>query len=166
MNDEAYKAIAFLLGALKDDQQQRAWIQQRATDDKVDAVRRSEAYVVLASKDWDCSFKITELPTNKITTVRNNKPTVSYKKPGNPSDFEAAMRCTLSGLEEAEYAIKLDPNSESAWSYKTNLLIEASKLAEMDGKMDQKAELDKQAAAAQARTNQLSEQNRARPNDE
>ena len=33
---------------------------------------------------------------------------------------------------------KFDPNSEAAWSYKTNLLLEAAKLAEMDGKMDQK----------------------------
>ena len=35
-------------------------------------------------------------------------------------------------LVEAENAIKFDPNNESAWSYKTNLLLEASKLAEMD----------------------------------
>ena len=39
-----------------------------------------------------------------------------------------------------ENAIKYDPNNESAWSYKTNLLLEASKLAEMDGKTDQKAQ--------------------------
>ena len=44
--------------------------------------------------------------------------------------------------EEIENAVKLDPTSEPAWSYKTNLLLEASKLAEMEGKMDQKALLD------------------------
>ena len=36
-------------------------------------------------------------------------------------------------LEAAKYlrkAIKLDPNNESAWSYKTNLLLEAAKLAD------------------------------------
>jgi len=53
----------------------------------------------------------------------------------------------------------LDPASESGWSYKTNLLLEASKLAEMEGKTDQKAELDKQRDIAQKRTNALSEAN-------
>ena len=44
--------------------------------------KRAEAYVVLASKDWDCSFKITELPSNKTTTVEaGNRAKVSYKKP-------------------------------------------------------------------------------------
>ena len=52
------------------------------------------------------------------------------------------------GLEEAETAIKFDPNNESAWSYKTNLLLEAAKLAEMDGKADQKAQYEKQAEVA------------------
>jgi hypothetical protein len=45
-------------------------------------------------------------------------------------------------------------------------LIEASKLAEMDGKTDQKAELDKQREAAQKRTDQLSEANRKKQAEE
>ena len=39
----------------------------------------------------------------------------------------------------AEMAIAFDPDSESAWSYKTNLLIESAKLAEMEGRADEKA---------------------------
>ena len=70
------------------------------------------------------------------------------------------------GLEEIESAVKLDPTSEPAWSYKTNLLLEASKLAEMEGKMDQKALLDKQEAEAQKRTNELSEANQKRKKEE
>src|SRR2546427_8688565 len=31
-------------------------------------------------------------------------------------------------LQEAETAIKFDPNNESAWSYKTNLLLESAKI--------------------------------------
>ena len=42
------------------------------------------------------------------------------------------------GIGEAENAIKFDPNNESAWSYKTNLLLEASKLAEMDGRRNRR----------------------------
>ena len=128
--------------------------------------KRAEAYIVLASKDWNCSFQITDLPTNKITTVSEGKATVSYKKPKEQKDFDSAQMCVKRGLEEVENAIKFDPNSEPAWSYKTNLLIEASKLAEMDGKTDQKAELDKQREAAQKRTDQLSEANRKKQAEE
>jgi len=91
---------------------------------------------------------------------------VSYKKPKEQKDFDSAQMCVKRGLEEVENAIKFDPNSEPAWSYKTNLLIEASKLAEMDGKTDQKAELDKQREAAQKRTDQLSEANRKKQAEE
>jgi hypothetical protein len=155
-NDEAYKAIAYLLGAIKEEDKLKEWISARANDSNLEDPKRSEAYVVLASKNWDCSFKITELPGNKLTTVATgNRATVSYKKPANQKDFETAQMCVKRGLEEIENAIKLDPNSEAAWSYKTNLLLEASKLAEMDGKTDQKAELDKQREAAQKRTNEL-----------
>jgi RecB family exonuclease len=114
--------------------------------------------VVLASKDWECSFQITELPGHKVTTVdpANNKATVSYRKPKEQKDFDQAQRCVKQGLAEAENAIKFDPNNESAWSYKTNLLLEASKLAEMEGQTEQKAQFQKDYEAALKRTTELS----------
>jgi len=157
-DEEAYKAIAYLYGAIKDENKLRQWIAARAANESTEPEKRAEAYIVLASKDWDCSFKITELPTNKVTTVdpASNKATVSYKKPTDQKDFNSAQMCVKQGLAEAENAIKFDPNNESAWSYKTNLLLEASKLAEMDGKTDQKADLQKQYEVALKRTTELS----------
>ncbi len=165
-DEEAYKAIAFLYEKLKEDEKLRQWIMSRATDERMEPEKRSEAYVVLASKDWSCSFQITDLPTNKLTTVENSKAAVSYKKPKDQKDFDKAQMCVKKGLEEIENAIKFDPNSESAWSYKTNLLLEASHLAEMDGKMDEKAEWDKQREVAQKRTNALSEVNQKKKAEE
>ena len=74
--------------------------------------------------------------------------------------------CVKQGLAEAESAIKFDPNNESAWSYKTNLLLEASKLAEMDGKADLKADYQKQYEAALKRTTELSAANQKRKEEE
>lgn len=166
-SEEAYKAIAYLYGAIKYEDKLRAWLSSRANDSSAESEKRAEAYTILASKDWDCSFKITELPTNKTTTIAvGNRATVSYKKPQQQKDFDSAQACVKRGLEEIENAIKLDPNSESAWSYKTNLLIETSKLAEMDGKMDQKAQLDKQREEAQKRTTTLSEANQKKKLEE
>jgi tetratricopeptide (TPR) repeat protein len=157
-NDEAYKAIAYLYGAIKDNDKLKQWITARATSDSTDPTKRAEAYVVLASKDWECSFQITELPCNKLTTVdtSNNKATISYRKPKDQKDFDRAQMCVKQGLGEAENAIKFDPNNESAWSYKTNLLLEASKLAEMEGQTEQKAQYQKDYEAALKRTTELS----------
>src|SRR5687768_12124563 len=106
-NDEAYKAIAYLYGALKEDDKLKAWISARALDTSVPEEKRAESYIVLASKDWDCSFKITELPTNKSTTLQEgNRAVVTYKKPADPKDFETAQQCVKRGLEEIENAIK------------------------------------------------------------
>ena len=167
-DDEAYKAIAYLYESIKEYDKLKQWISARATNESVEPEKRSEAYVVLASKDWDCSFKITELPTNKTTTIdpSNNKATVSYKKPKEQKDFDQAQMCVKQGLTEAENAIKFDSNNESAWSYKTNLLLEASKLAEMDGKADQKAQYQKDYEAALKRTTELSEANQKRKQEE
>lgn len=157
-DDEAYKAIAYLYESIKEYDKLRQWISARATSESTEPEKRSEAYVVLASKDWDCSFKITELPTNKTTTIdpTNNKATTSYKKPKDQKDFDQAQMCVKQGLTEAENAIRFDPNNESAWSYKTNLLLEASKLAEMDGQTEQKAQYQKDYEVALKRTTELS----------
>jgi hypothetical protein len=157
-DEEAYKAIAYLYGSIKEEQKLRDWITSRATNDSIEPAKRAEAYIVLASKDWQCSFNITEAPNVKVTTVdtATNKATVSYRKPQDAKEFNQAQMCVKQGLTEAESAIRFDPNNESAWSYKTNLLLEASKLAEMDGKPDQKAQFTKEYEAALRRTTELS----------
>jgi hypothetical protein len=157
-NEKAYEAIAYLYGAIKDEQKLRDWITSRAANESIDPQKRAEAYIVLASKDWQCSFNITEAQNVKITTVdpTNSKATVSYKKPQDPKEFNQAQMCVKQGLAEAENAIRFAPNNESAWSYKTNLLLEAAKLAEMDGKPDQKAQYTKESEAALKRTTELS----------
>src|SRR5688572_2584788 len=157
-DEEAYKAIAYLYGALRQEDKLRDWISKRAASDTTEPAKRAEAYIVLASKDWQCSFNITESPATKITTVdpTNNKATVSYKKPADAKEFNQAQMCVKQGLSEAENAIKFDPNNESAWSYKTNLLLEAAKLAEMDGKADQKAQYTKESEVALKKTTELS----------
>ena len=167
-DEEAYKAIAYLLGETKEEAKLRQWISNRAANDTVEPEKRAEAYIVLASKDWDCSFKMTELPANKTTTIdpSNNKATVSYKKPSDQKEFDTAQQCVKQGLSEAESAIKFDPNNESAWSYKTNLLLEAAKLAEMDGKSDTKADYQKQYEAALKRTTELNVANQKRKEEQ
>jgi hypothetical protein len=158
-DDEAYKAVAYLYAVLKEDELLREWVFQRAVDPTVSTEKRAEAFVVLASKDWDCSFKITELPANKARILEDHGLKTTFTKPKDSAEFERARQCAVSGLQMVETAISLSPENESAWSYKTNLFLEMSKLAEMENQLDQKYEYQKQYEAAQQRTIELSKKN-------
>lgn len=162
-DDEAYKAIAYLYAALKEDGLLREWILQRAGNVSLATDKRSEAFVVLASKDWDCSFKITELPSNKVTTVNENKAYVSYLMPKERVEFERARECANRGLEMANMAITLTPENESAWAYKTNILLELAKLAEMLGEVQQKSELHRQYEKALRQMTKISQRSQSKP---
>jgi len=159
-NEEAYKAISVLLAAIKDDTKLREWISARANDSNLPSEKRSEAYAILAGKDWDCSFRVTEQPDIKITSTEGGNAKVTYKKPKEQKDFDNIQRCVARGLEEAETAIKYDPNNESAWSYKTNLLLEAAKFADMNGDAAHKTELERQADVAGKRATALADERR------
>lgn len=160
-DDEAYKAGAYLYDAIKEDQLFREWVLQRAGNASVAEPKRAEAYVVLASRDWDCSFKITE--ANKVTTVRGNKQQVNYRMPNAREKFERAKECANRGLEMITLSITLAPESEAAWSYKTNIILELAKLAEMSGEVQQKTELHRQYEEALKETTRLSNRPKSNP---
>jgi len=159
-NEEAYKAISVLYAAIKDETKLREWIMARANDSSRTSEQRAEAYAILAGKDWDCSYKITELPEVKVTSSESGSPKVTYQKPKKPEDLEMIQRCVVRGLEEAETAIKYDPNNESAWSYKTNLLIENAKIAKMNGDEEKATQYTRQAEVAQKRATALADERR------
>jgi len=164
-NDEAYNAVIYLFGQLKDEQQSRQWLMTRAESGAIPEVKRSQAYTLMASKEWNCSYTITEQKDNKQTVMKDGKAIIQYKKPKEQADFDKAMKCVNDGMALAERAVSLDSGSEQGWSYKTNLLLEHVKLAEMEGNNDKKAEYQKQAAAAQQRTSQLSEENQRKKDE-
>jgi len=154
-NEEAFNAIGFLYGAINQDEKQRTWIEARAKNDQVKPEKRSEAYTFLASKDWDCSFRITENNENKQTATKDGKTVIQFKKPKDPAVYAQAQECLARGMANASKAIELNPDNEKAWGYKTNLLLEAKKLAEMDGKAEDATKFGKEADEAQKRTTEL-----------
>jgi hypothetical protein len=161
-NDEAYKAVSVLYAAIKDDQKLRDWISARATNSEMPSEKRAEAYGILAGKDWDCSFKITEASDAKVITNVDGKPNVKYQQPKDHKDYDTASKCVVRGLEEANSALKYDPNNESAWRYNASLYVEQAKLAEMDGKPDQKTVAQKKADEANKKASALEEERRKR----
>lgn len=154
-NEDAFKAVLLLYGQMRNDQKVQEMLLWRANDFSAPNDRRAEAFVTLATRHWKCSHDVTEQQGNKTTEQQPDKPAVvKYKMPADQSDFLKARQCVTDGLRLAEQAISLDPNSRSGWSFKSNLLQEAAKLAEMEGDAAQKAEFERlhaEAAEAQKR---------------
>jgi hypothetical protein len=146
-NQDAYKAIVFLYGQMKNEEKVNQLLTERAKSGP-SGPAKSEALTILASKQWNCSYEITEQKENKTTENKPDKILIHYKKPANQADFDRAQQCTTEGLRLAEEATSLDPSNPNAWSYKANLLREKSKMAEMTGDAKAKEEFDKQYADA------------------
>jgi TonB family protein len=149
-NEDAYKAVVFLYGQLKQEDRVRELLLARANDFNAPGARRAEAFALLAGKSWSCSGEVTEQKENKTTAETPQGPVVTYKMPADPGEHIRARQCVNEGLQLVEQAVALDPNSENAWSVKANLLREASKLAEMEGDAAQKAEYFRQHEEALA----------------
>ncbi|MFN2596024.1 MAG: tetratricopeptide repeat protein [Pyrinomonadaceae bacterium] len=165
-NDDAYNAVVYLYRMIKDEKSEHDWLMRRATADSSPPEKRSQAYTVLASKDWQCSYNVTEQAENKQTVMKNDKAVIQYKKPKEQKDYDDALKCVTDGLQLANQAVSLDPNSEQAWSFKTNLLLERVKLAKMDGKDSDAEDYQKQAGAAQQRTTQLNQENKRKKEEQ
>lgn len=155
-NDDAFNAVAYLYRQIKRDDEEQAWLMRRASLDTAPPDKRSDAYTVLASKQWNCSFDITEQSSNKKTVQKDGKTIIQFLKPKEQTEFDKARDCSMKGLELVEKAISLNANNPSAWSYKTNLLREMAKLAEMDNNAEQKADFQKKADEALAIHTKLS----------
>lgn len=157
-NEDAYNAVAYLYRQMREEDKEGAWLMQRATLESTPKEKRSDAYTVLGSKQWNCAYEITEQKENKETIQKPDAVIIQYKKPKEQSDFDKARNCALKGLELVEQAISLNPNNPNAWSYKTNLLREMAKLAQMDGKPDERTKFDQQADEAEQTQKRLNEE--------
>jgi TonB family protein len=143
-NDDAYKVILFIYGQLKRDEKVNEMLNERANNFSLPDGKRAEAFVLLASKRWQCANDITERKENLAKEEKPGGAIVHYRMPADSADFYKARQCVDEGLQLAEQAVTLDPKSASAWAYKVNLLREASKLAEMEGDAAHKADFDRQ----------------------
>ena len=126
-NDIAFGSVAALYGFIGENELQRLWLLERAGRESVPKDQRAACYIVLASKQWFCSFKETAKTTG-------------------------ARKCVSDGLELIEKAIALDPTSDLAWFYKAELLRQMGEKEEAAGS---DARYERLAADAQRHSREL-----------
>ena len=174
----SFKAVANLLETMgrKDDAQK--WLLDRTTQAGVPDDQRAEAYTSLASKDNTCANEISDIEPVKKTVEKAGKAEFVFSKPANPADYDKMKQCIAEGMGYIDKALAIEPQAskdaknvnikplndkdlstlnelvkkfESAWSYRTSLLVQSSRLAEMDGRAADKDSFKKDSDVARVR---------------
>lgn len=167
INDQSsFKAVANLLQNLNRDDEWLKWVTDRTTDEKVSPENRSEAITSLAAKQYSCANDITDVEPVKKTVTKAGKPEFQFTKPTDPNTYAELQKCVAAGTELTDKAVKLDPNSDSAWSYKANMLVQQGRVAEMEGNTAQRDAFKAQADEAKAKFTALAEIKRKEKEEE
>lgn len=184
INDQSsYRAIANLYENLERPDDYLKWVTDRANNEKVKPEFRAEANVSLASKQNTCANEITDTDKTKKTITKDGKPEYQFVKPESADDFAKLKSCVQTGTDLINQAMALEPDAvknsgsynikgatdadlkntqdlfkkfESARSYKASLLVQAMRLAEMEGRTADRDSLKKQSDEAKTQFTDLS----------
>lgn len=156
VNDQnSFNAVANLLENLNKDDEWLQWVTQRADNQGASGPQRAEALTKLAAKKYSCANDISDIEPVKKTVTKDGKSVFEFTKPQDPATFENFKKCIQEGTDIVNRAEKLDTNSDAVWSYKANLLVQQTRLAEMEGNKQQQESLKVEADKAKARFTEL-----------
>lgn len=167
VNDQSsFKAVANLLQNLNRDDEWLKWVTDRTNDEKVAPENRAEALTSLTAKQYSCANDITDVEPVKKTVTKAGKPEFQFTKPTDANTYAELQKCVAAGTDLSDRAVKLDPKSDSAWSYKANMLIQQMRVAEMEGNTAQRDALKSQAEEAKAKFTELADIKRKQKEEE
>jgi len=165
-DQSSFKAIANLLENLDKKDEWLKWVTDRTTNEQVPPEQRSEALTSLAAKQYSCANNITDIEPVKKEVTKGTERVYQFTKPSDPAVYEELKKCVATGTDLAEKAVKLDSNSDSAWSYKANMLVQQMRIAEMEGNTAQKEAFKAEADKAKARFTELADIKRKKVEEE
>ena len=192
-NDQSsYKAVASLLENLQRTDEWQAWVVERSKNEQILPQYRAEALVGLAAKQNTCANDITDTDQTKKTVTKDGKQIFEFVKPQNEADYQQLKQCIDQGNALIDQALALEPADvknaasldvkpmsdqqlnekldvlrvfESARSYNASLLVQAMRLAEMEGRTQDRDRLKTEADAARERFLELSNVTKAIQNE-
>ncbi len=165
-DQSSFKAIANLLENLGRNDEALTWLTERANNEKVPKDQRAEAYTSLAAKKYSCANDISDVEPVKKTVTKDGKPAFEFTKPTDPEAFTNLKQCVEEGTSLIDKAVEFDPNSDSAWSYKANFLVQQSRVAEMEGSNDLRDQYKAKAEEAKSRFTELATAKKKKQDEE
>jgi hypothetical protein len=165
--NSSISAVGNLLETTQKNDEWKAWQNEVANDAALPASTRAAALTLLAAKENTCANDITGVePVRKTVKGPDGKDDYQYVKPTDPAVYEQLKACIDRGTKLINQALELEKGSDSIWSYKTSLLIQEQRLAEMDGRKEDEARLKTEAETAKAEFTRLAEIKRKQKQEE
>ena len=152
---EINQYIISLYGRLGSEEK-AALLLKKAENESEEAKQRAAFYTSIAADNYACANEISDVSPVKSIVKKNGKDVYVFRKPQNPADFRKLKTCAAKGSELIRKATALDPASDTAWSYQASLSSQLARIAEMEGKPDEKARQLKEYDAARAKFMELS----------
>lgn len=149
------RAVAGLYENLQQQDKWKAWQTEQAKNEKLPARVRAASYISMGAKDYNCANEISDNEPVKKTVTVDGEPAYQFSKPEKTEDFDKLKECVAKGQEYIDAALKLDPESDSGWSYKTSLLIQESRIAEMNGDSEGKEKFKTESENAKKKFEEL-----------
>lgn len=188
-NDQSsYKAVASLYENLQKTDDWQRWVTERSSNTSIEPQFRAEALTALAAKQNTCSNDISDTEATKKTVKgADGKEIYQFLKPADQAQFDKMKECVTKGQQLIEQAVAAEPDSvknaksadlksltdeqlkqlldsvkifESARSYRASIAIQASRLAEMEGRNADRDKLKAEADTYRKAYTDLSEVNR------
>lgn len=161
-DQNSFNAIANLLENLNKNDEWLKWVTDRANSEAAPNEQRAEALTKLAAKKYSCANDISDVDPVKKTVTKDGKQVFQFNKPADAATFDTFKQCVADGVDLANRAEKLDTNSDAVWSYKANMLIQQSRLAEMNGDKQLEESLKAEADKAKDRFKELADAKKAK----
>ena len=187
-DQSSYKAVASLYENLQKNDEWQKWVTERSTNQSIQPQYRAEALTALAAKQNTCANDITDTEATKKTVKGpDGKDVYQFIKPADAAQLEQLKQCVAKGDELIGQAIAAEPATvknaksadlksmtddqlkqlsdltkifDSARSYRASLTIQASRLAEMEGRTADRDRLKAEADQYREQYKELSEVNR------
>jgi hypothetical protein len=164
--NSSISAVGNLLENTQKTDEWRAWQNEIANDASFPASTRAAALTLLAAKENTCANDITSVEPVRKTVKVDGADTYQYVKPTDNAVYEQLKGCIARGKQLIDQALELQKDSDSIWSYKTSLLIQEQRLAEMDGRKEDEARLKAEAEKAKEEFQRLAEIRRKQKEEE
>lgn len=189
-NDQSsYKAVASLYENLQKQDEWQAWVTERSSNTNIEPHYRAEALTALAAKQNSCANEISDTEATKKTVKgADGKDVYQFVKPEDQAQFDKLKQCVTQAQELISQAMAAEPDVvknaksadlktmtdeqlrelldkvkafESARSYRASIAIQASRVAEMEGRNEDRDRLKAEAEAYRKDYTDLGEVSRA-----
>ncbi len=159
-------AIGSLYENLQKEDEWNKWQLQAADDAELPDAVRANSLVALAAKKYTCANDISDTDEVKKTVTKDGEQAFKFVKPSDSDDFDKLKTCVKEGTEYIDRAVELNPESDSAWSYKASLLVQNMRIAEMDGNSSEQEEYKKKSEQAKEKFEELAKKRRDKEEEE